>query len=356
MNDAPAIQAAIDAAPEQGGTVYLSAKVYTIGEPGRVTTPIRLRSGITLRGDGAATILRRAEGGFASPMIYAVECEGLAIRDLALDGAKGDATHFQSNQQGLWLSRCRDSVIDRVWAYDQKTNGIALEYCQGISVASCIVSGNLKNGFYLSGSDHITITGCLGHGNGSPGTGIGSSFSVACSWRCVLSGCVGWGDEGASLLSGRDTQYLSVSGGSYEGAGVSDEPVGLSPPGLDRSGQAGPYDGVTPHGTSHSAFVGLVVPRSRTHGIRFVRGEGNLIAACIVRNCDLNGVMLHGSARNTVRGNTITNVGQGGNPDYRSGVMVVADAQLPDGTGNVIESNGDAGVLIYANPGGDVSP
>src|SRR5947209_2067250 len=122
-----------------------------------------LGSRIRLKGDGAASILRRAAGGFASPILFnkgrttatggtAAGDEGIVISDLALDGNKGNATKFESNQQGIWLSLVRDSMISRVWVYGQRTNGIALEYCQGVTLTQCIARDNLKNGFYLSGS------------------------------------------------------------------------------------------------------------------------------------------------------------------------------------------------------------
>lgn len=357
-DDASAIQSAVDLVRAQdGGIVYLPAGVYLIGQANRVTPTIQLGSRVTFCGDGMGTVLRRAPGGYAAPMLHCSDAEGLVLCGFALDGAKADDTSFvnHTNQQGIWLNRARDSVISRVWSYGQRTNGIALEYCDGVTLGQCVARDNLKNGFYVSGCDHVSLVGCLGHGNGSIGTTVGSSYSFGCSWHCTLSGCLGWGDVAASLLSGRDTQRLSVAGGSYEGVDVTTEPVGASPPGLDRTGQAGPYDGVTKHGTSHSSFTGLVV-RSKYHGIRFVAGSGNLIANNIVRDCALTGIMLYGSHNNVVRGNMITNVGTGGNKNYQAGIVVVADQLWSDASGNVIESNELPGVgqpvHVYALPGG----
>src|SRR4051812_5628015 len=50
-DDAPAIQAAIDAAAGRGGAVFLPAGRY------RLAAALQARSGVTLAGDGAATVL-----------------------------------------------------------------------------------------------------------------------------------------------------------------------------------------------------------------------------------------------------------------------------------------------------------
>src|SRR5207247_650675 len=145
------------------------------------------------------------------------------------------------------------------------------------------------------------------------------------------------------------------------------EPVGGSlPHTADRPAPAGPYDGTTRYGTSNSLFVGLVIhaPRSRRFGLRLIKGSGNLVADCLIRGVALNGIMLHGSAHNTVRGNKVSNVGIAGDPDYQAGIVVVADSSEPNGAGNLIESNEvfddqtapttRYGVTVAPNPGGDV--
>lgn len=354
-DDSPAIRAAIDVAGD--GTVYLPSGIYTVGRYGHPTPTIELGSRITLRGDGASTVIRRAVRGSEAPLIHAQDVEGVTIADLALDGNKGSTTAYASNEQGLWLSRARDCVISRVWSYGQRTNGIVLEYCQGVSVSQCIVRDNLKNGIYLTGSDHVMLSGCLGHGNGS--SGVGSSFGIACSWHCALSACAGWGDVGAALTTGRDTQYLSVTGGSYEGVDVSAEPVGLMPATFDRDGASGPYDGKTKLGTSNSVFTGLIVANTLHHGIRFFGGSGNLVTGCIVRRIGLNGIMLYGSKGNTIRGNLISDVGKAEIKDYQAGIVVVADPGWPDATGNVLDSNELPEVAqpvhVYAIPSGSVA-
>ena len=375
-NDAPAIQAALDAAAARGGgTVYVPPGRFVVGEPGQATPSLILAGRVTLRGDSSGCVLARAPGGHSRPLIHnrgrttatggtGQGDVGIVIADLVLDGDRGDTSHFASNEQGVWLSQCVDSSISRVWSLGQRTNGFCLEYCDGVSLAQCVARDNLKNGYYLSGSDHCTLTACEGHRNGSPGSGIGSSFSFACSWHCALSACTGRDDEGPALLTGRDTQYLAAVGGTYDGLDVTTEPVNAPlPPHFDRTGAAGPYDGSRKYGTSHSLFSGLVVhaPGGRRWGIRFVGDGGNLVVGCLIRGVALNGVQLHGSSGNVVRGCSISNVGLVHDPSYRAAICIVAEPAWPQAGNNRIDDNDifddqpivstDQGFLAYTTGG-----
>jgi parallel beta-helix repeat protein len=336
-----------------------------------VPTPsILLGSRIVLRGAGASSVIKRNPGGNARPLIRnkgrtkgtrgtGKGDDGIVISDLSLDGNKGSTKSYASNEQGIWLAPVRDSIIDRVWVYDQCKNEIALEYCKGVSVTRCIARDNLKNGFYLTGSDRITLSACIGHGNRV------CSYAVACSWFCALSGRIGWGDVGASLGTGRDTQYLSVSGGRYEGAEVSAKLVNGPVPGTtERPAPAGPYDGTTGYGTSHSLFAGLVIhaPLLRHFGLRFIGGSGNLIANCSIRDVRLSGIMLFGSARNTVRGNIISNVGKAGDPSKQdAGEDQLLGGGLPGGDEVVqglafVGGQGGHGLLQVVSPDAIIAP
>jgi len=57
------IQQAIDALPPEGGTVFLPAGTY------KLTRPINLRSGVTLRGAGPLTVITRRDPWHQQPLI-----------------------------------------------------------------------------------------------------------------------------------------------------------------------------------------------------------------------------------------------------------------------------------------------
>src|SRR5262245_55762195 len=106
VDDAPAIQAAVDTAlAHGGGTVFLPPGVYILGRPNVATPSIYLGSRIILRGAGAGSVIKRNPGGNARPLIHnkgrtkatggtGAGDEGIVIADLALDGNKGSTKGY----------------------------------------------------------------------------------------------------------------------------------------------------------------------------------------------------------------------------------------------------------------------
>lgn len=359
-NDAPAIQAAIDAAHAAGGgTVSFPAGVYLSGVTNGVTPTIYLWSNITLRGVGGASIVRRATGGNAAPLFWNVgrmvgegpstgpyAATGLGdsritIVNLVIDGNKGSSTTWvgNTNQEGIWLTSVTDSMILNCWFINNRTNGLALEYCKSVAVQGCCFTGNLKNGIYFPGSDKITIASCLAHDNGSGADG-GSGVAMAASWYCTISGLISYSNAASGLMIARDTEYLSVTSGYIEGILTSVEaPGGNTPWVADHPGQP-TYDGTTAYGVSHSVFSGITVRTpagSARHGIALIKGAGNLIANCRILYASSDGIQLYGQSNSTVRGCKVWNVGGDAVGANQIGIYVYSDTTYPVGTGNVVE-------------------
>lgn len=118
------IQEAIDALPESGGTVFIPAGRYL------VRRSIRLRSSITLRGEGAATILTRP-----APVDFTLTapCEANA-NTVAVDSAEG----LQPGDEIIVAD-----IIQRTWHSRQ----FLIESIEGTTLKGKIVAGNPKRSY-----------------------------------------------------------------------------------------------------------------------------------------------------------------------------------------------------------------
>lgn len=85
-NDRAAIQAAIDAlASSGGGTVLLPAGTYVVSRAGKSAVAITLKSGITLQGEGTASVLKLQDGS-GGHLINVARETNCAVRNMVLDG------------------------------------------------------------------------------------------------------------------------------------------------------------------------------------------------------------------------------------------------------------------------------
>lgn len=85
-DDRPAIQAAIDSLARLGGGIlYFPAGVYVVTRTGNTSVAISLRSGVSLEGQGTASILRLKNGSGGHLMNVTRE-SNCAVRQMVLDG------------------------------------------------------------------------------------------------------------------------------------------------------------------------------------------------------------------------------------------------------------------------------
>jgi hypothetical protein len=120
-DDRAALQAAIDALPAAGGELCLPAGEYDFtrppaGDTGYGSIDLDGRTGITLRGAGADTVLRLAGDGLHRTwaLIHVRGgSSGITIRDLALDGAGRTNTGEQVHL--LQIGHSRGTVVEHAW-------------------------------------------------------------------------------------------------------------------------------------------------------------------------------------------------------------------------------------------------
>jgi uncharacterized protein YkwD len=151
-NDAPAIQAAIDAA-QPGGAVYIAAGTYRLDNPLVVR-----RSGVTVWGAGATTVLQH--GGHVGLQLGdgAEMASGLQVRAIQFVGLPGSYRADGNSAEAIRLSHAVGTVIrDCVF----RGSGIAVRDDGATAVPSntrlsqCQVQGWGDAGFILTSGDRV---------------------------------------------------------------------------------------------------------------------------------------------------------------------------------------------------------
>lgn len=156
-----AIQAAVDAAGEVGGQVFI--------EPGRypITGPIRLRSRVRLSGVGRGTRLEVAD----EAGILLAGLDSAEVADLTIVAAKGSVA-----QAGLILDGCGDCQATNVLAGGFAAHGIWLRNHSFLcTIRGCSTAGNGQSNICLDtlamhgrAGRYLPnlITGCMVYGSG----------------------------------------------------------------------------------------------------------------------------------------------------------------------------------------------
>ncbi|HET7629790.1 MAG TPA: right-handed parallel beta-helix repeat-containing protein, partial [Candidatus Saccharimonadales bacterium] len=158
------IQAAINALPAQGGTVYLMEGTYTID------TNITLPSNVTLAGSGEATIIK-FKNSVGAGTFYALTNSGsvtnITIRDLQLDGNKSNNATGSPTMMGIRLSSAGSGSgtstvlgarISGVTAKNFRNNGIAIYDSLNVTVQN---NGAINNDVYGIVFDNFNLANNL---------------------------------------------------------------------------------------------------------------------------------------------------------------------------------------------------
>jgi hypothetical protein len=180
-DDSAAIQAAVDAAADDGGTVSLPPGTY------RVTSPVTLRSGVQVRGDGpgATTLLAGGDDyaaleGFGAPDDPLTD---LSVEELAVDcSTLGDGETYSTGEKCVYLQHVERCRILGVYAYGAPATGIGTDFMVDSLVHGCVAerNGRLRspgdigaNGIGIgagrSAAETVVVSDCHAAGNGNNG-------------------------------------------------------------------------------------------------------------------------------------------------------------------------------------------
>ena len=225
-DDTAAIQKAID----QAGTtpVYLPAGTYVVKDAGADVSAggnlaLKLRSGLTLYGDGASTVIRLQGGTDWTRVLSAKGQSGIHLHDFTVDAnaASGAVTGTGEQRHGIFLTACTDSLVERVTVTQSLGDGIFLYGgSQRVTVQDCTViagvTANPRVGINFQGASY-----CLVQRNRVEGYSVGYKAELdegdADSVGNQISNNTSTGGMGLALngkISGKCIGYL-VEGNNF---------------------------------------------------------------------------------------------------------------------------------------------
>lgn len=143
-NDAPAVQAAGDAAASAGGgTVFFPAGTFEMGE----TVDVANWNGVTVTGAGMGATTVTAGGddysafeGISSSSDY---LEDFTIRDMTIDCSQlGDGATYSTDEKCIFTQYTRRMQILNVFAYGAPATGIGTDFMEESLIHGCIAENN----------------------------------------------------------------------------------------------------------------------------------------------------------------------------------------------------------------------
>lgn len=234
-NDTTAIQDAIDAADSNGGgRVYIPANTYA-------ATQIKMKSRVTLYGDGAGTILKQIANTDNTDFIILSDIEqvGCVVRDLLIDGnqsnqttantgitldntsgttfIQGDHLHNIKNVSvvltrgtGIEIIVSRECKLSNIFVNDTLEHGVLM---QGTDCTlTAVTSGKTEKAGIYHASQNNKYVGCKAFDAGNSGLGIQDCFYIS-SDRGMFSSCEAQDGnrDGFRIEDGSAVKHITLS-------------------------------------------------------------------------------------------------------------------------------------------------
>ncbi|MDL5362601.1 right-handed parallel beta-helix repeat-containing protein [Halalkalicoccus sp. NIPERK01] len=233
--DARAIQRAVDAAGEDGGTVFLPTGEYV------VRTAVTMRPGVRVvgAGMGATTVVAEGEGFAAFEGFGRVDdpIEDLGFADLAIDCSGLGGEGYDTGEKCIYLQYVRRCSIERVYAYGAPATGIGTDFMVESLVHGCIAERNGRfwepgrigaNGIGIGAgrydAESVVVSDCHALDNGNNGVMFeaqGPEGEDAHSGLMKAVGCSAVGNRiGFRDSADRRVTFLGCSAAENDESGV----------------------------------------------------------------------------------------------------------------------------------------
>jgi hypothetical protein len=275
---AKAINAAIQRVSAHGGEVRLGPGTYLCGEPIVISA-----NGVTLRGAGAATVLRLADGANCPVIIVGdiadeprKEVADIRVSSLAIDGNRekqgtecwggvcDDGAKSAIRSSGIVVRRATDVLVEEVSIGRCRSGGLVTERgCRRLTVRQLEAFDNEFDGLACYETEDSLFTNLHLHTNKAAGISIDTKFNNNLISNAFLLG------NGTHGIFMRDSHKNSFQGLMVAASGKD----GIF---LDQ------VDDKAETGASGNSFIGIQVNGSGGAAFR-VNGEGcrdNLIGGC----------------------------------------------------------------------------
>lgn len=283
-NDAPAIQAALNALPSSGGVVYLPPGTYGVG-PGASPSQggVRVPDNVVLAGAGmGVTVLRVLDGTSADitgvvRTPSGVETSNVEVRDLTIDGNRANVT---GSIDGFYCGVTPNSTATDT---DIRLINVEIRDCSGygfdpherttrLLMRNCVArdcGDSTHDNITLDAIYDSLIEGCVSIGAGRHGINV-----VTASTRVRLVGCLSTGSASNGITIQTGSKHIVLDGCLVEsstGRGIVVNGVAQSS-GVD----------TTPGG--YHLITGCKIVNSGLHGIELVGAKWTTISGCEIRD------------------------------------------------------------------------
>ncbi len=175
-DDTAAITAALAACEQAGGgAVFFPSGTFIVARPGVADPILKVPSNTTLRGEGAASVIKFAASVTNFWRMFGTGpegCRNVVIRDLHLDGSNTHPRYEKGktpeHNAGIYLS-AKDGVIENVVIRDLLVENFAGDCvaigrgCRNITVRDVAVRNFIRQGIQLAGDENARdylVTGC----------------------------------------------------------------------------------------------------------------------------------------------------------------------------------------------------
>ena len=213
------IQKALDSLPQNGGEVVLAAGIFAVRRP-----IVLQRNNQTLRGAGAATVLRLADGANC-PVIILGEplnhprqmVSHLRVAGLLIDGNRvnqqqecwqcsGEGSQIRNN--GITLQTICDSTVEHVTTLRCRSGGLVTTHVvRRLTVRDFTAFDNQFDGLACYQTEESLFTDLYLHNNPGAGVSLDLSFNHNVISNAVLTA----NSLGIFMRASRNNRFLNVS-------------------------------------------------------------------------------------------------------------------------------------------------
>lgn len=314
-DDTAAIQAAIDALPPAGGIVYIPQGTY------KITAPIVLHSGVTLKGAGYTSILKLGNSVNADVIHMSdgtVVTSNIIVKDLMIDGNKAnqgsicDGIVATTTTNGVYYSKIENVKIINV-------KNVAIRISQ---MYRCTITNNYLDtviyGVYGGPVVDCTISNNVFYNMGEVAAGSAITLITTPQYVSVTGNVIYSGKQYGIYMTG-GPKYCVVSGNIIHftsGNGIFMQGTSvLHGYGCTVTGNTvyDSYHGISLVYTDYSTVTGNTVDKSYEAGVIFTNATYSVMTGNTVKNSstgklspNVGGIGLYGSTLNcTVADNIV---------------------------------------------------
>lgn len=308
VDDQVQIDEALEALPEQGGSIYLREGTYLLSDGLSIS-----RSNVTIGGSGPGTVLKVEDDlNGTMTVMRAQQVSRIVIEDLRIDGNK--ASNVEGDHHGIVFDRCYESRISGVQIEDLRGTAVEFSSSSMVILEGSVIRDCVTFGVWVNYSTGISVL------DNQVQRCDDVSVFLALSRDCVVRGNqVSFGGLHSLYMS--LSNYNVIEGNCLKGAVVN----GVY---LDSSY----YNTISGNQVLSSGWWGIYVSTSSNNNILV----GNTVSSSLY-----DGVRIDGSTGNSLTGNAILDSGWAG--------LIVYDSDDTAVSGNVVDSCFYSCISIYSS-------